>query len=372
MATDLENAERRSLLVTLATEDTIWDWDLSSDTVNFSAKMAKFGHKDWAKNQNFAWWEGKVHPDDRAKTVKVVREAIRNSNRNFAVEYRFCKADGSFAYIYSRGFIMTDENGVAFRAIRAMIDVTELRLIRESLRKTENQLELVCRLNAMGTMGSMIAHELNQPLTAAANYIRASRRLATSSLVSDQLAMQDALEAAEENTLRAGEIIRRLRELVAKGGANGCEAHLGQLVDDACTIARGFEFADGIHIITTIEPAGLHVWVDPIQVQQVIINLVRNAIEALENYPNPEIIVRARKIDAFAEISVQDNGCGISDALRDKLFSNVMTAKAAGLGIGLSISRTIVEAQGGDIWLENSEPGKTDFRFTLPLMREGN
>ncbi len=299
--------------------------------------------------------------------MDLVSEAIKSGKRYFAVEYRFCKGDGDFAYIYSRGFIMSDEFGEAYRVIGAMIDVTELRLVRESLRKTENQLALVCRLNAMGTMGSMIAHELNQPLTAAANYIRASRRLSISSMVEDQSAMQDALQAAEENTLRAGEIIRRLRELVARGGTNGCETHLGQILEDACTIARGVEPSNGIRFQTIVNPPNLMAWIDPIQVQQVVINLVRNAIEALANHDQPEVVVRARKKESFAEISVQDNGCGISDQIRDKLFSNVMTAKSAGMGIGLSISRTIIEAQGGDIWLEHSQPGRTEFRFTLPL-----
>ncbi|WP_373492456.1 ATP-binding protein [Parasphingorhabdus sp.] len=365
----LAAAQERAFLIALATEDTIWDWDLKSNHLELSPKAAKFGYDDWAAHPNIKWWEDRIHPDDRDATVAAFTAAIRSGRKYCAVEYRFCKADGDFVYIYDRAFILHDEDGVAVRAVGAMIDVTELHLVKQSLRKTQNQLALVSRLNAMGTMSSMIAHELSQPLTAAANYMRASRRLSRSEKAADMAALQEALTAAEENTLRAGDIIRRLRELVGRGDLRGCETSLAELIDDSCAIARGIENSRMIHLRTIVEPLDITVWVDPIQIQQVIINLLRNSIEALEKIDGPEIIVRAEEREGFAEISVQDNGCGITDDVRESVFSAVMTAKAAGMGIGLSISRTIIEAQGGEIWLARSAPGITDFRFTLPLLR---
>ncbi len=363
------SARERALLIARATEDTIWDWNLKTNHLEFSAKVAKFGHDDWESDATIKWWERHIHPDDYDATVGAVAWAIRTGKKSFSVEYRFCKADGDFAYIYDRAYIMHDKNGVPVRAVGAMIDVTELRLVKQSLRKTENQLALVSRLNAMGTMGSMIAHELSQPLTAATNYIRAARRLSASDKPADVTLLQEALESAEENTVRAGDIIWRLRELVTKGSANGCETLLTELIDDGCTIGLGVEPSKIIRFRMIVEPTDLKVWVDPVQVQQVIINLIRNSVEALESTDQPEIVVRAKKRDNFAEISVQDNGSGIADNVRDSIFSAVMTAKAAGMGIGLSISRTIIEAQGGEIWLEETSPGLTDFRFTLPLFR---
>jgi len=365
----LENApeQERAFLIALATEDTIWDWDLITDHLVFSTKIAKFGFADWASHPTIQWWEDHVHPEDREATLGAVAAAIHSGKKSFSVEYRFSKANGDFAYIIDRAYVIHDKEGVPIRAVGAMIDVTELRLVKQSLRKTENQLALVYRLNAMGTMGSMIAHELNQPLTALTNYVRASRRLATSDNPADTALMHEALEAAEASALRAGDVIRRLRELVAKGDATRNETSLAQLILDVCTIGRGIEPSKDISLLSSVEPADLTVWVDPIQVQQVIINLVRNSVDAIENIEKPEIVVRAIKRNNFAEISVQDNGSGLSDKVCDNLFSAVMTAKAAGMGIGLSISRTIIEAQGGEIWLASSRPGKTDFRFTLPL-----
>lgn len=367
----LARAYERALLITMATEDTIWDWNLKTNQLEFSSQVAKFGHDDWESDPSIKWWERHIHPDDLDATVAAVALAIGSGKKSFSVEYRFCKADGDFVYIYDRAYIMHDENGEAIRAVGAMIDVTELRLVKQSLRKTENQLALVTRLNAMGTMGSMIAHELSQPLTAATNFIRAARRLAVSDKPDDVALLQDALGAAEENTVRAGDIIRRLRELVATGSASGCETLLAELLDDGCTIGRDAEKTPPIRFQMIVEPADLKVWADPIQVQQVIVNLIRNSVEALENTQQPEIVVRARERDDFAEISVQDNGNGIADNIRDCIFAAVMTAKAEGMGIGLSISHTIIEAQGGEIWLAKSSAGLTDFRFTLPLFRSG-
>lgn len=363
----LADCVERSHLITLVTEDTIWDWNLKTNVVERSPQVAKFGHDDWHTNGTIAWWEKHIHPDDREATVGAFAWAIKSGKMNFAVEYRFCKADGDFAYIYDRASIIRDDKGVAIRAIGAMVDVTELRLVKLLLRKAENQLAFSTRQNAMGTMGSMIAHELSQPLAAAVNYIHASRRLSQSAQDTDFVKLHEALQAAEENTLRAGEIIRRLRELVSTGSSKGSNYPLTQLIDDGCTIGLSEAPTRIIHLGTTIEPTDLAVWVDKTQVQQVIINLIRNSVEAMAATQDPEIAISAIQRGEFAEISIADNGSGIDDDIGDSIFSAVITTKAAGMGIGLSICRTIIEAQGGEIWLASSIAGHTEFRFTLPL-----
>jgi len=362
----LEDCEERSHLIALVTEDTIWDWDLKTNIVERSPQAAKFGHEDWQTNRTVEWWEGHIHPDDRDAAIGAFAWAIKRGKSNIATEYRFCKADGDFAYIYDRAAIIRDEDGVAVRAIGAMVDVTELRLVKILLRKTETQLALSSRINAMGTMGSLIAHEISQPLAAAANYIRASRRLSEAGGDANFERLHEALVGAEENTLRAGEIIRQLRELVTKDGANGSENSLAELVDDSCTIGLSDALTKVIRLQTNIEPSDLTVWVERTQVQQVIINLVRNSVEAMAGMPDSEIIVNAMRSGKFAEVSIADNGPGIPDDIRNGIFSAVITTKVAGMGIGLSICRTIIEAQGGKIWMESSVPGQTIFKFTLP------
>ena len=351
----------------LAIEDTIWEWDLTTDLVNPCARAAKSGHTDWQSDSPITWWENHIHPEDREATIAVFADAVHSKEMGVSVEYRFCKADGNIAYIYDRAFIIRDKAGVATRMIGAMIDLTELRLVNLLLRKTENRLAYSSRLNAMGTMGSMVAHELSQPLTAAANYIRASRDIFASGKSDDFDKIHDALEGAERNTLRAGDIIRKLRDVVNNHGIVGADNSLAQLIDDGCSMGLNDAKSRTVLVRKTINPTDLTVWVDGIQVQQVIINLVRNAAEAMANSANPEIIVDAQKVGSFAQISISDNGTGIANDVRDGIFSAVVTTKATGMGIGLSISRTIIDAQGGEIWLESSTPGLTDFRFTLPL-----
>lgn len=363
----LKACQHRAHLMALATEDTIWDWDLKTNIVYRSAKAAKFGHLDWQSDPSITWWEHNIHPDDRDAVIAAFGKAIEGSEKSITIEYRFCKADGEFAYIFDRAFIVRDEDGVAVRVVGAMIDLTELRLVKFLLRKTENRLAYSSRLNAMGTMGSMIAHELSQPLAAAANYIRASRRMFTSAKSPDVSKVREALERAEENTLRAGEILRRLRELVTRKAVNASDQPLAQLIDDSCTIGLSEAKPAAIRVSKTVNPIDLTVWADRTQVQQVIINLLRNAAEAMEMTPDPEVIVSAKRVGEFAQVTVQDNGTGIADDIRNGIFSAIITTKAGGMGIGLSISRTIIEAQGGEIWLESSVQGKTVFKFTLLL-----
>lgn len=363
----LIDCEEHSCLVRLATDDTIWEWDLTTNLLERSASAAKFGHTDWQIDPSIAWWENHIHPEDREATIAAFEDAVHSDEMGVSVEYRFCKADGNNAYIYDRAIIIRDKAGLATRMIGAMIALTELRLVKQLLRKTENQLTYSSRLNAMGAMGSMLAHELNQPLTAAANYIRASRNIFASVKSDDFDKIHDALEGAERNTLRAGDIIRKLRSLLTNQGIVAADNSLAQLIDDGCSMALSEAKPRTVLVRKNINPTDLSVWVDSTQVQQVIINLVRNAVEAMENAANPEIIVDAQKVGGFAQISISDNGTGIADDVRDGIFSAVITTKATGMGIGLAISRTIIDAQGGEIWLESSAPGLTDFRFTLPL-----
>lgn len=356
-------ADPKSLLVP---EDIVWEWDLTDGHLEFSENIAKFGLPDPKLEPHITWWERHIHPDDRDSTLKAVRDAIDSGKKHFAVEYRFCKADGNFAYIIDHAFVTHNEEGVATRVVGAMVCTTELRWVKHELQNTKNELALSYRLNAIETMGSMIAHELNQPLTAAANFIRASRHFSQFADENEDSQLQSALKAAEENVLRAGDIIRRLRELVTKRSVIKHETPLTQLINDACMI-RLDDADNRTQIDSVIDPAELTVCVDAIQIQQVIINLVRNAVEATVDVPSPKIVIRAVKIEGFAEISIRDNGAGIRDEIQGGIFAAVMTSRTAGMGIGLSICRTIIEAHGGAIWLASSVPGCTEFKFTLLL-----
>jgi two-component system sensor kinase FixL len=219
----------------------------------------------------------------------------------------------------------------------------------------------------MGEMASTLAHELNQPLTAISSYLRGTR-LRLRDVDSDAVRqVAGALEAAEAGALRAGQIVRRLRELVSRRGAAVKAEDLPELVADAGMLALVDAELLGISSRIELDPSARWVQADRIQVQQVLINLIRNAVQAMAESPVRELAICAKlRTGGMVEITVLDTGTGIAEQLLDSLFSPFQSSKPDGLGIGLSISRTIVEAHGGKVWAENRPEGGALFRFTLP------
>jgi two-component system sensor kinase FixL len=218
----------------------------------------------------------------------------------------------------------------------------------------------------MGEMASTLAHELNQPLSAIANYLKGSRRLLEGATDERSAMMSDAMHKAGEQALRAGQIIRRLRDFVARGETERRIENLGKLVEEAGALALVGAKDHGIRVKFQLDPAVELVLADKVQIQQVLLNLVRNAIEAMEQSPRRELVVStASGKDGLVTISVADTGRGIAEETRSQLFQPFFTTKRHGMGVGLSISRTIIEAHGGNIWVEANPAGGTIFRFTL-------
>ena len=224
------------------------------------------------------------------------------------------------------------------------------------------------RRNAMGTMASTLAHELNQPLTAASNYMSAARRLARKADANVPRPLVDALELATASTLRAGAIVRRLRELVADGTTSARAENLPQLIEEASFLALSESTIERLNHRFEVDPGAQWVWADRIQVQQVMINLIRNATEAMSQSTQRELVIATKKLaNNMAEVRVSDTGCGIDPTKADSLVSQFVTTKSGGMGVGLPISRTIIEAHGGRLWADPPRLGGATFCFTLPL-----
>lgn len=245
-------------------------------------------------------------------------------------------------------------------------DLSEQR--RNELRMQEMQAELVhfSRMSAVGTMASALAHELNQPLTAVANYLEAARDLLESDSENAREILHEALDEASRQAVRAGEIVRKLRGYVSRGEIDARSVPLKPLLIDSIALARISGDVGDIPIDKEISPDLGGVLVDPIQVQQVVINLLRNAAEALIGASAPRMRVSAIPgPDTFVTVEVCDNGPGMSEEVRKTLFKPFMTSKSQGMGLGLSICQTIIEAHGGKIEALASAEGGTCFRFTL-------
>ena len=234
----------------------------------------------------------------------------------------------------------------------------------EQVRQTQLELIHVSRRSAMGTMGTTIAHELNQPLTAIVNYVRGSRRLLESGASAAEIC--DALEAADHAATRAGETLRGVREMIVGGEVHRRSEVLETIIRDVCALALIGSTSTVVSRRLRLDSTIGNVFVDRVQIQQVVLNLLRNSVEALSTQRHRRIVVStSRRNERFCQVTVRDNGPGIPPEIASRLFEPFNTSKKNGTGIGLSICRTIIEAHGGKMWSNPTKSG-TLFRFTVP------
>jgi two-component system sensor kinase FixL len=246
-------------------------------------------------------------------------------------------------------------------------DLTEHQQTQTRLQELQSELVHVSRLSAMGEMASALAHELNQPLAAISNYMTGSRRLLTASSDPNRSKIESALDRAAEQAIRAGHIIRRLRDFVSRGESEKRVESLSKLIEEAGALGLTGAREQGVKLRFNLDPKHDLVLVDRVQIQQVLVNLFRNALEAMAQTPRRELAASNAKVaDDMIEVTVSDTGSGFDDDVRSSLFQTFFTTKEAGMGVGLSISRSIVEAHGGRMWAEANESGGATFRFTLP------
>jgi two-component system sensor kinase FixL len=245
-------------------------------------------------------------------------------------------------------------------------DLTERQKTEARLQELQTELVHISRLTAMGEMASALAHELNQPLSAIANYLKGAKRLLENRGDDDSNVVCGAMDKAAEQALRAGQIIRRLRDFVSRGESERRVESINKLIEEASALALVGAKEHGVRVRLQVDSAHDMILADKVQIQQVLLNLFRNAIEAVTQGERRELVVSTKpSAGGMLEVSVADTGPGISPDVAPQLFQPFITTKAQGMGVGLSISRTIIEAHGGQIWTEPNPGGGAIFRFTL-------
>ncbi|WEK48794.1 MAG: PAS domain S-box protein [Candidatus Kaistia colombiensis] len=250
-------------------------------------------------------------------------------------------------------------------------DLSERQETEARLQELQSELVHISRVTAMGEIASTLAHELNQPLSAVANYLRGSRRLLESGAPENIPKVRAALESAADQALRAGEIIRRLRDFLARGETEKRVESLARLIEEASALALVGAKEKGIRIRFALDPEIDLLFGDRVQIQQVLVNLMRNAIDAMDEGGGKDLVI-ASEVEPGGEmirVQVSDRGTGIAPEVMARLFQPFLTTKQNGMGVGLSICRTIVEAHGGRIWAEGNPGGGTVFNFTVPVVR---
>jgi two-component system sensor kinase FixL len=247
-------------------------------------------------------------------------------------------------------------------------DLTERQKTEGRLQELQSELIHISRLTAMGEMASTLAHELNQPLAAISNYLKGARRILDGPTQNASALVAEALDKASEQSLRAGQIISRLRNFVARGEAERKVESLSKLLEEASALALVGAKDQGVKVRFDLDTENDLVFADKVQVQQVVLNLIRNAIEAMSDLPTRQLVISSTADGpSMVRVSVSDTGTGLSPDILPQLFQPFMTTKKHGMGVGLSISKTIVEAHGGRLWAEANPGGGTVFHLTLRL-----
>ncbi|MGF9761975.1 PAS domain S-box protein [Microvirga sp. 0TCS3.31] len=246
-------------------------------------------------------------------------------------------------------------------------DLTERQRTEARMQELQSELAYMSRFTALGEMGSTLAHEINQPLTAITSYLKGCG-LILSNIEGDKIALvRYAVDEAAEEALRAGEVIRQLREFVARGGSEHQIEGLQRLVEEASALALVGAKEKDVKVDYDFPSENSLVFVNRVQIQQVLLNLIRNAFEAMQDTDRRELMIKAQPVpsESMVQVSVQDTGPGIAPEVLKNLFKPFTTTKRSGMGVGLSISRTIVESHGGKIWAESIPGEGTTFHFTL-------
>lgn len=252
-------------------------------------------------------------------------------------------------------------------------DLTEQEEWAAQLQIAQTELARLARLNELGEMASTLAHELNQPLSAIANYVQGCKRLLAGVETPKGEQLRGALEEAAKQALRAGDIIRHLREFVTRGDSTKHPEDIKKLVEESGTLALVGSRELGIKSVFSYVDGVNEVLVDRVQIQQVLINLMRNAMEAMRDSTVRDLAVTVRRRDADTlEVEVSDTGPGIPAEIAPLLFQPFVTSKAGGMGIGLSISRRIIESHGGELSVASNASGGATFLFSLPIVRESH
>jgi PAS domain S-box-containing protein len=306
-----------------------------------------------------------IHPDD-AQTYAISRDQAVASGRPIDHRYRLRMADGSYRWWRSRASPLRNQAGEIIRWYGTVEDIHDQVANDDRVQRLEFELAHFARVAAMNSLASTLAHELSQPLAAVANYVSGAQRLIGSADTSKLQQVSEALMAAAAATQRSGEIVRGMRSMVAKGGVNRQPENVARLIERAGLLAMADAKAKAIDYRIEIDPDVDTVWVDRIQLEQVFINLLRNAVEAVATMPVRTVTLQARLEGTEVHISVSDSGPGVAPEIAENLFGAFNSTKPDGLGVGLSICRTIIEANGGRIHYAKNPSNGACFTVCIP------
>ena len=361
----LRESEARFALAIDGAKDGIWDWNIAMGTIFVSPRMRELlGVDPDAEIDVPDFFAARFHPDDYARVEEGWIAHLHDAATHYEEEYRYRVPGSGERWLLVRARTVRDADGAPQRMIGSLTDITARKRAEEAARDRQAELAHVLRVAAMNEMAAGIAHELNQPLAAIVNYARGcARRLEPRGDAGDII---EALDQIATEALRAGEVVHSLKRVVRKEPPRESLVDLAGLAREAVQLVRAEAGDRGVAIRVTDDASIEPLRGDGIQLQQVVLNLLRNALEAIADRPGLIEVRTERTAGGALRVSVADTGRGVPPDLLDRIFSPFFSTKDNGLGMGLSISRTIVEAHGGRLWAEARGGSGAIFAFTLP------
>ena len=363
----LRESEERMRVAAEAINLGIWEWDLTKDEIwATNARRALVG---WPASGKIALTDfvRRLHPEDRDRVQQIIDDAI-HSGEDFDSEYRLILPDGVVRWMSTRGNVQFDSAGKPARLLGISMDITARKQAELDAQRDRAQLSHLSRVALMGEMSASIAHELNQPLAGILSNAAAGQRFIDRGDV-DQREIRELLGDIIADSRRASDVVRGIRGMVKKEQLERRSVDLNEVVMDALRIASGDAVLRSCQLETSLDANLPAIDGDPIQLQQVLLNLVINAFDAMQDtVPSRRQVLIATESngDGTVRTSVRDHGIGISEEMRERLFDPFFSTKSEGLGMGLAIVRSIVEAHGGTITAENADDGGARFQFILP------
>jgi PAS domain S-box-containing protein len=367
----LRESEARFRIMANTAPVMIWMSGPDKLCIFFNKGWLDFTGRTMEQELGNGWTEG-VHPDDFDHCSGIYVNAF-DARREFTMEYRLRRFDGEYGWLLDHGVPRFESDGTFLGYIGTAIDITERKRAESELQRQRGELAHLTRVSTMGELSASLAHELNQPLTAILSNAQAAQRFLAANPV-DVEELREIMKDIVEDDSRASDVIQRMRALVKKEDLAFATLDLAGVIGDVAALVHSDAILHGVRILLELHPGLPAVRGDKVQLQQVVLNLLLNAFDAMKDRP-----VNEREVKILAEtagasllrLAVRDHGTGLSGDKLDKIFQPFYTTKPDGLGMGLAISRSIIDAHGGRLWAENNPDRGATFYCTLPVSEEG-
>jgi signal transduction histidine kinase len=349
-----------------------WRWKVGAGEVSASAELLRiYAFDPTTPRPSYAEFMGRVHAEDRHSFERTLDRAVRERCR-FQHEYRIALPDGSIRHLQAVGRPDIPESGEP-EFVGAVLDITERRRAEEALRNAQGELARVTRLTTMGELVMSIAHEINQPLAGVIASGNACLRWLDRDKPDVDAARQSVSRIVRDGK-RAGEVIRGLRSLAKKSEPQLTPLDINDAIQEVLALTRTDLQQHGVRLDTALSATDRPIFGDRVLLQQVLLNLIMNGVEAMSavtDHPKVLAITSEPVEPGGMLVAVEDAGTGLDPATTDRIFEPFFTTKPYGMGMGLSICRSIIDAHGGRFWISAREPYGSIFRFTVPGVPSG-